>query len=58
MDLRDKRIDQYTDREFQAYLAEIRAFTSQLAKSPEKSRQFLYDAGICDKRGRLRDVYR
>jgi hypothetical protein len=48
-----------TDYELEKYLREMREFLEDLVRQgPEACRQFLYEAGICTKTGRLRSVYR
>jgi len=46
------------DKEKKEYLKELRKFSKQLLASKERSRQFLIDAGIHTKTGRLTKPYR
>jgi hypothetical protein len=46
------------DKEKKEYLKELKRFSKELLSSREKSRQFLIDAGIHTKTGRLTKPYR
>ena len=45
------------NKELELYLEEMRKFRHELSESPEKSLQFLIDAGILDKDGNLMPQY-
>jgi hypothetical protein len=53
---RRKRLNQ--GEKERTLIREMKKFTREMAKSPKKARQFLIDAGIVTKTGRLTKQYR
>lgn len=47
-----------TDQEHKQLASKIKKTAEEVAKSPTKAKELLFKAGICDKKGNLKQVYR
>ena len=47
-----------TQFEIDKFIEKAKAITKEVTSSKAKAREFLYKAGICTKKGKLRKIYR
>ena len=46
-----------TDEEIEKFIEKAKILTKEITSSKTKARKFLYEAGICTKKGKLRKIY-